>query len=97
MIDNGARDMYILHVQTEGRGTVITVNVTALRNRLPEYLGRVRAGEEVAITSRGRVVARMVPDTDSATRARQMLKSLRGSCTIGDVISPTGAQWNAER
>jgi len=76
---------------------VITVNVTALRNRLPEYLGRVRAGEEVAITSRGRVVARIVPDTDSSARAQQALKSLRGSCTIGDVVSPTGEPWDADR
>lgn len=76
---------------------MITVNVTALRNRLTEYLGRVRAGEEVAITSRGRVVARIVPDTDSAARAQQVLKSLRGACTIGDVISPTGERWDADR
>lgn len=76
---------------------MITVSVTALRNRLPEFLGRVRAGEELAITSRGRVVARIVPDADSAARARLALKSLRGSCTVGDVVTPTGDAWDADR
>jgi prevent-host-death family protein len=76
---------------------MITVNVTALRNRLPEYLGKVRAGEEITVTSRGRVVARIVPDTESAARARQALKSLRESCTIGDVVSPLGEAWDADR
>jgi prevent-host-death family protein len=76
---------------------MLTVNVTELRTHLPEYLGKVRAGQEVAVTSRGRIVARIVPDSDNAVRARQALASLRGSCAIGDVVSPLDEAWDAGR
>lgn len=35
--------------------------VRELRNHLSRYLDRVRAGEEVTVTDRGRAVARLVP------------------------------------
>lgn len=44
----------------------MNVNVTAQRNRLPECLLRVRAGAEVAVTSRDHVLARLTPDADKA-------------------------------
>jgi prevent-host-death family protein len=94
--DKRAGDLYVASVQIKERA-MITVNVTALRNHLPEYLGKVRAGQEVAVTSRGRVVARIVPDTDASARARDALRSLRGSCTIGDIVSPVGERWDADR
>jgi prevent-host-death family protein len=37
------------------------VSIGRLKARLSEYLGRVRAGEEVVITDRGRPVARLAP------------------------------------
>ncbi|MBI3376638.1 MAG: type II toxin-antitoxin system prevent-host-death family antitoxin [Betaproteobacteria bacterium] len=73
------------------------VNVTELRQNLPAYLARVQAGEAVEVTVHGRVVARIVPEEDRAGHAREWLKSLRGKARVGDVISPTGARWNAER
>ncbi len=38
-----------------------TVGVRALKNRLSEYLRMVQAGESLAVTRRGVVVARLVP------------------------------------
>lgn len=38
------------------------VRITELRQHLPEYLRRVEAGDEIAVTVRGRVVARLVPE-----------------------------------
>ena len=38
------------------------VKITELRQHLPEYLRRVEAGDEIAVTVRGRVVARLVPE-----------------------------------
>ena len=38
-----------------------TVGVRALKNRLSEYLRLVQAGESLAVTNRGVVVARLVP------------------------------------
>jgi prevent-host-death family protein len=40
---------------------VMEVSVRELKTHLSEYLRRVAAGEEVAITSRGRLVARLAP------------------------------------
>ncbi len=37
------------------------VGIRALRDRLSEYVDRVRAGEELVVTDRGRAVARLVP------------------------------------
>jgi prevent-host-death family protein len=37
------------------------VGVRELRNNLSRYLDRVRAGEEVVVTDRGRAVARVLP------------------------------------
>lgn len=37
------------------------VGIRALRDRLSEFVDRVRAGEELVVTDRGRAVARLVP------------------------------------
>lgn len=39
-----------------------SVNVTELRQHLPEYLKQVQRGEEVVITLHGKTIARIVPD-----------------------------------
>ena len=73
------------------------VNVTELRQNLPAYLARVKDGEPVEVSVRGRVVARIVPEGDGVEAARERLKAARRKARVGDVISPTGARWNAER
>jgi len=55
------------------------VKVTALRQKLPEYLARVRRGERVRVTSRGRVVAEIVPAAAGKDDAESARKRLRGS------------------
>ncbi len=72
-----------------------TVKATQLRDNLAEYLARAVAGEEVAITSRGRVVARLVPAALNQQAASAQLAALRAKCRIGDITSPVGADWNA--
>jgi prevent-host-death family protein len=39
----------------------VEVGIRALRDRLSEFVARVRAGEELVVTDRGRAVARLVP------------------------------------
>lgn len=73
------------------------VNVTELRQNLPAYLARVRAGEPVEVTVRGRVIARIVPEEDRQAAARKWLKKLRKSARVGDIMSPSGEVWDAER
>jgi prevent-host-death family protein len=40
---------------------VVEVGIRALRDRLSEFVERVRAGEALVVTDRGRAVARLVP------------------------------------
>ena len=51
------------------------------KNRLSELIHRVEAGEEIAITRRGKVVARLVPPAPEAAvqRARDAGAGLRAS------------------
>jgi len=72
------------------------VNVTELRQHLPSYLDRVQLGEEIEITSHGKLIARLVPVRDEAAAALERLIALRGQCVLGDVMSPSGEQWDAE-
>ena len=73
------------------------VNVTELRQNLPEYLAEVRKGKEVKVTVHGKVIARIVPEVDAKDAARRRLAALRAKCRVGDVISPAGERWDAER
>lgn len=73
------------------------VNVTELRRNLPAYLADVRKGKEIEVTSRGKVIARIVAGGDPHQEARERLLALRKHCYVGDVVSPTGAKWEAER
>jgi prevent-host-death family protein len=41
------------------------VGIRELRNHLSRYLDRVKGGEEVTVTDRGRAVARLTPITES--------------------------------
>ncbi|OGQ96576.1 MAG: prevent-host-death protein [Deltaproteobacteria bacterium RIFOXYD12_FULL_57_12] len=74
---------------------MIRVNVTEFRNHLPTYLGKVKTGEEVAVTVRGKVIARLVPEVDECSAARQRLEAIRKASWVGDVVSPTGEAWEA--
>jgi prevent-host-death family protein len=71
------------------------VNVTELRNNLPAYLGMVKAGEELLLTSRGKKIARLTPVADERADAKEKLALLRGKCRIGDVVSALGEKWEA--
>ena len=73
------------------------VNITELRSNLPLYLAHVRRGRVMQITHRGKVIARIVPETDPAQAARERLVALRPSARVGDVISPLDESWEAAR
>ena len=73
------------------------VNVTELRQNLPVYLAEVKKGKEIEVTSRGRVIARIVASGDPRQEAKERLLAIRKHCHVGDVLSPTGAEWDAAR
>jgi len=64
-----------------------SVGVRDLKNRLSEYLRRVRLGESVLVTDRGEVVAELSPpgqgQTDSSAPAGLLALAKRGLATLG--------------
>lgn len=76
------------------------VKVTELRQNLPAYLARVRHGERVRVTSRGKVIAELTPPAApkkevEAARARLRGSVLRYDQPLDPVIDPQ--EWDANR
>jgi prevent-host-death family protein len=64
-----------------------SVGVRDLKNRLSEYLRRVRFGESVLVTDRGEVIAELLPpgqgQTDTSVPAGLSALARRGLVTLG--------------
>ena len=76
------------------------VKVTELRQNLPAYLARVRRGERLRVTSRGRVIAEITPPSATTEEAKAARARLRGSVIRYDrpldpVIDPQ--EWDVNR
>jgi prevent-host-death family protein len=76
------------------------VNVTELRQKLPDYLARVRRGERIRVTSRGKVIAELTPpapspDQVAAARARLRGSVRRYSRPLDPAIEP--GEWEVNR
>ena len=67
---------------------MLEVNITELRSHLPEYLATAQKGSEILVTSHGKVIAKIIPPTDTKQEAISQLKKLRAHCKVGDVVSP---------
>jgi prevent-host-death family protein len=75
-----------------------SVNVTELRQHLPDYLKQVQQGEEIAITLHGKTIARIVPDRKESEReaALKRLETLRGTVIVGDILAPLDEEWTGD-
>ena len=77
------------------------VGVRELRNHLSRYLDRVRDGDEVVVTDRGRAIARVVPVsgerildrliaqgivTPARRPKRRAAKPVKGEGTVSDLV-----------
>lgn len=76
---------------------MLEVSVTAFRNHVPDYLEKVRNGEDIALTLRGKVIARLMPPEGEREHAKQQLAALRATSRIGDVVSSLDGYWEADR
>ena len=74
-----------------------TVAVSELRNNLMSLIKRVQAGEDIIVTSRGHEVAKLIPVENKKQMAKERLKELRKSASVGDVLSPVNEAWEAKR
>ena len=75
-----------------------SVNVTELRQHLPDYLKQVQQGEEIAITLHGKTIARIVPEHQETKReaALKRLEALRGTVIVGDILAPLNEEWTGD-
>jgi len=72
------------------------VKISDLRSHLPDYIKRVNAGEQIQITSHGKIVARLVPEIDEVEAAQKRLDAVRGSMIVGDIMEPLDVLWSAD-
>ncbi len=55
---------------------MITAGVKDLKNNLSRYLARVKSGEEVQITERGKPIARIIKENQDKDAVREALGTL---------------------
>lgn len=76
---------------------MIQINVTDFRQNLQAWLGRIKHGESIQLTNRGKVVARIIPETDAREAALQRLQALRGTMIVGDIVNfHADEDWTAD-
>lgn len=76
------------------------VKVTELRQNLPEYLAKVKRGQRVRVSSRGKVIAELAPPSASREEVEAARARLRGSVVKYDkptepVIEP--GEWDVNK
>ena len=72
-----------------------TIAVSELRSNLMKVLKEIEHGSTINITSRGIVVAKLVPPDYSKERALKKLGEISKTAVLGDLISPIETQWKA--
>ena len=72
-----------------------TIAVSELRANLMKVLEEIKHGAQIQITSRGKVIAQLVPADAVQEHAKAALQKLSSGAFIGDVISPIEETWNA--
>jgi antitoxin (DNA-binding transcriptional repressor) of toxin-antitoxin stability system len=72
-----------------------SIAVSELRENLMKILKDIEHGSSLDITSRGRVVAKLVPPNFTRKLARKKLIEIGKKAKINDVISPIDEKWEA--
>ena len=72
-----------------------TINISDFRANLLKYLEIANAGEQISVTSNGKLLATIAPPVNQKELARQRLKTLAAKAKIHDVTSPTDCEWDA--
>lgn len=74
---------------------MLTVNISDLRANLLKYLERASRGEQITVTTNGRVLATITPPVNKKAMARKQLGDLATTARIHDVTSPLDSHWDA--
>jgi prevent-host-death family protein len=71
------------------------VSISELRANLLQYLTLTQQGERINVTSKGRVMATLIPPASQQQSAREKLEQLAKTAVINDVLSPIEESWDA--
>lgn len=74
---------------------MLTVNISEFRANLLKYLESANSGEDILVTSNGKILATVSAPSQVQNQAREALAALRKNAKVGDVISSTANDWNA--
>ncbi len=72
-----------------------TIPVSELRANLMQVLKIIEQGSSLLITSRGKVVAQLVPPADVVKSSEEKLAQIRKTAKVNDVLSPISEKWEA--
>ena len=72
-----------------------TINISDFRSNLLKYLEISKSGEDVSITSNGKLLATITAPQDQKELAQTQLRSIAESAKVYDVVSSTGSEWDA--
>ena len=75
---------------------MLTVNISDLRANLLKYLEKANHGEQITVTTNGRVLATISPPVDTKAAAKAQLNQLAESAKVYDVTSPTDESWDVK-
>ena len=87
--------LYIIFVQTTKCIFMKQVTISEFRANLLKYLKIVQRGEQMNITSKGTMLATLVPPVGQHDVAKEKLKKLAKTAEIHDVVTPIDGSWNA--
>ena len=88
--------LYVYFVQLRKRQTGMkSVSISELRANLLKYLTLVQRGEQINVTSKGKVLATLNSPVSQQDAAKAKLGKLAGTAVIHDVISPIEDSWDA--
>ncbi|MFT7561646.1 MAG: prevent-host-death family protein [Flavobacteriales bacterium] len=71
------------------------VNISDFRSNLLKYLENANAGEEISVSSNGRVLATITMPIGQKDMAKERLRELALTAKVGDVTSPSDDEWDA--
>ena len=87
--------MYNNSVQAFMGTKMQTVNISDFRANLLKYLEIAGSGEQITVTSNGKLLATIAPPLNQKELAKKQLNSLASTAKIQDVINPIDSNWDA--
>ena len=72
-----------------------TINISDFRANLLRYLEIANSGEQISVTSNGKLLATITAPSNQKELAKQQLQTLAAKAKLHDVTSPTECEWDA--